>query len=77
MSVQGEMCIAELARSLAKVTGFSGRISYDRSRPDRTLRKLLDVSRLAAMGWRSKIALEQGIGRTYEWFLQNAGSARR
>ena len=72
-----DVTIAELARSLAKVTGFSGRISYDRSRPDGTPRKLLDVSRLAAMGWRSKIALEQGIGRTYEWFLQNAGSARR
>ena len=51
-----------LLGSLAKVTGFSGRISYDRSRPDGTPRKLLDVSRLAAMGWRSKIALEQGIG---------------
>ena len=72
-----DVSIAELARLLAKVTGFSGRISYDRSRPDGTPRKLLDVSRLAAMGWRSKIGLEQGIGRTYEWFLQNAGSACR
>lgn len=72
-----DVSIAELAGLLAKVTGFSGRISYDRSRPDGTPRKLLDVSRLAAMGWRSKIGLEDGIGRTYEWFVQNVVSARR
>src|SRR5690349_17308481 len=61
--------IAELAELLAKVTGFPGRISYDRSRPDGTPRKLLDVSRLKALGWQSTIPLEDGIRRTYDWFL--------
>jgi nucleoside-diphosphate-sugar epimerase len=70
-----DVSIAELADLLARVTGFSARISYDRSRPDGTPRKLLDVSRLAAMGWRSHIGLEDGIRRTYQWFLQNAASA--
>lgn len=69
-----DVSISELAGILAKVTGFSGRISYDRSRPDGTPRKLLDVSRLAAMGWRSSIGLEDGIRRTYQWFLQNSAS---
>jgi nucleoside-diphosphate-sugar epimerase len=72
-----DVSIAELADLLAKATGFSGRISYDRSRPDGTPRKLLDVSKLARMGWRSQIGLEDGIGRTYDWFLQNVSSARR
>jgi nucleoside-diphosphate-sugar epimerase len=72
-----DVSIAELADLLAKATGFSGRIGYDRSRPDGTPRKLLDVSKLARMGWRSQIGLEDGIGRTYDWFLQNVSSARR
>jgi nucleoside-diphosphate-sugar epimerase len=70
-----DVSIAELAGLVAKVTGYSGRIGYDRSRPDGTPRKLLDVSRLAAMGWRSNIGLEDGIRRTYQWFLQNVVSA--
>ena len=70
-----DVSIAELAGILAGVTGFSGRTRYDRSRPDGTPRKLLDVSRLAAMGWRSNIGLEDGIRRTYQWFLQNTASA--
>ena len=72
-----DVSIAELAGLLAQVTGFSGKITYDRSRPDGTPRKLLDVSRLAAMGWRSKIGLEKGIETTYKWFLENVQSARR
>jgi GDP-L-fucose synthase len=71
-----DVSIAELAALLAKATGFSGRITYDRSRPDGTPRKLLDVSRLAAMGWRSNIGLEDGIGQAYEWFIENVASAR-
>jgi nucleoside-diphosphate-sugar epimerase len=66
-----DVSIAELAGMLAKVTGFSGRIAYDRSRPDGTPRKLLDVSRLKALGWQSSIPLEEGIGRTYDWFLEH------
>jgi GDP-L-fucose synthase len=66
-----DISIAELAGILAGVTGFSGRIRYDHSRPDGTPRKLMDVSRLAALGWQSSIRLEDGIRQTYEWFLEN------
>lgn len=67
-----EVTIAELAQMLAGVTGFSGRIVYDPSRPDGTPRKLLDTTRLESMGWRPTIRLEEGLSRTYQWFLENA-----
>ena len=66
-----DMSIAELAALMAKVTGFSGKITYDRSRPDGTPRKLLDVSRLAGLGWQSSITLEDGIRQTYSWYLEH------
>ena len=66
-----EVSIAELADMLAEVTGFSGRIRYDQSRPDGTPRKLLDVSRLARLGWQSNIRLEDGIRETYGWFVDH------
>ncbi len=72
-----DISIAELAGMLAKATGFAGRISYDRSRPDGTPRKLLDVSRLAALGWRSSIRLEDGIRQTYKWFLEHVAGEHR
>ena len=67
-----EVTIAELAQMLAGVTGFPGRIVYDPSRPDGTPRKLLDTTRLESMGWRPTIRLEEGLSRTYPWFLENA-----
>jgi nucleoside-diphosphate-sugar epimerase len=67
-----DISIADLAGMMAEVTGFSGRIAYDPSRPDGTPRKLLDVSKLAAMGWRSSMPLEEGVRQTYAWFLHNA-----
>jgi len=66
-----DVSIMELAHMIAKVTRFEGRITNDPSKPDGTLRKLMDVSRLAEMGWRASINLEKGIHDTYEWFLQN------
>ena len=69
-----DIAISELAKIMAEVTGFRGRISYDRSRPDGTPRKLLDVSRLAGMGWQSSIGLEDGIRRTYRWFRDQLSS---
>jgi nucleoside-diphosphate-sugar epimerase len=66
-----DISIAELAEMLAKVTGFSGRIAYDRSRPDGTPRKLLNVSRLSALGWKASISLEDGVRQTYRWFLDH------
>jgi len=64
-----DVSIMELARMVAAVTGFRGRITNDPSRPDGTMRKLMDVSRLADMGWRAKIDLQEGIADTYRWFL--------
>ena len=66
-----DVTILDLARKVAAVTGFKGRISTDPTKPDGTLRKLMDVSRLAAMGWSSKIGLDEGIAETYAWFLTN------
>lgn len=63
--------IRELAEIIARVTGFTGRITFDASKPDGTPRKLMDVSRLKALGWRANIRLEDGLRDTYKWFLQN------
>jgi GDP-L-fucose synthase len=74
-----DLTIAELADLVARVVGFKGQIRYDRSKPDGTPRKLLDVSRLHALGWRHRIALEQGIRQTYDWYREQAkeGAERR
>lgn len=66
-----DVTILELAQKVAAVTGYAGRISTDPTKPDGTLRKLMDVSRLAGMGWSAKIGLDQGIAETYAWFLSN------
>jgi GDP-L-fucose synthase len=60
--------IAELARLIAEVIGFKGRFVFDSSKPDGTPRKLLDVSKLTALGWRPRIDLETGIRQTLEWY---------
>ena len=70
-----ELSIGDLARSVASVVGFEGAIRFDSSKPDGTPRKLLDSSRLSAMGWNAKISLEEGLGFTYDWFLRNASPA--
>ncbi|WP_171208116.1 MULTISPECIES: GDP-L-fucose synthase [unclassified Ruegeria] len=72
-----DVSIAELAAMVAKTTGFTGRIAQDVSKPDGTLRKLMDVSRLADMGWRAGIGLEDGIRETYAWFLDQADTEIR
>jgi len=64
-----DISIRALAELVARITGFTGKIIQDTSKPDGTMRKLMDVSRLAQMGWTSSIALEDGIRGTYEWFL--------
>ena len=70
-----DLTIAELAETMAKVVGFAGRFVYDASKPDGTPRKLLDVSRLAALGWQARIPLEDGLRRTYDWYKANARAA--
>lgn len=71
-----DVSIFELAQMVAKVTGFAGEILTDPSKPDGTMRKLMDVSRLARMGWNAQISLEQGLSETYDWFLKNAENIR-
>lgn len=61
--------IAQIARMVADVTGFKGAILFDATKPDGTMKKLTDVSRINAMGWKAKVALEQGLASTYAWFI--------
>jgi GDP-L-fucose synthase len=67
VGVGRDVTIGELARIVAGVTGFSGEIALDTSRPDGTPRKLLDVARLTALGWQARIGLKEGIASTYQW----------
>lgn len=71
-----DVSILELAQLVAGVTGFTGEIKTDPSKPDGTMQKLMDVSRLSAMGWDAKIELERGIEETYRWFLDNHSNIR-
>jgi GDP-L-fucose synthase len=68
--------IRELAGTVAQVTGFAGRLAWDSTKPDGTPRKLLDVSRLAALGWRASIGLEDGLRDTYRWFIDHRAEVR-
>ncbi|NWK49274.1 GDP-L-fucose synthase [Acinetobacter sp. SwsAc7] len=68
--------IRELAETVAKVTGFQGRLEFDATKPDGTPRKLMDVSRLADLGWKASISLEDGLRDAYQWYLNNIDSAR-
>lgn len=69
--------IRELVETVAKVVGFDGEIEFDVTKPDGAPRKLMDVSRLKALGWQAKIELEQGLTLTYEWFLANQDNFRK
>jgi GDP-L-fucose synthase len=71
-----DVSIAELAGIVREVVGFEGEITWDRSKPDGTPRKLLDVSRIHATGWRHRTGLREGIERTYRWFVDNAERLR-
>jgi GDP-L-fucose synthase len=65
-----DISIADLARLIARVVGYSGRVAFDTTKPDGTPRKLLDTSRLHAAGWTHRIGLEEGIRSTYQWFKE-------
>ncbi|HXZ02272.1 MAG TPA: GDP-L-fucose synthase [Stellaceae bacterium] len=71
-----DVSIRELAGLIAEVVGFTGGFRYDTARPDGAPRKLLDVSKLAAMGWRPRIGLREGLADAYRWFLANAAPKR-
>ena len=68
--------IRELAETVARVTGFTGRLVFDTDKPDGAPRKLLDVSRLAALGWRPQIGLEEGLRDAYAWYVENRADVR-
>jgi GDP-L-fucose synthase len=66
-----DVSIRELAELICEVVGFKGGLAWDKSKPDGTPRKLLDVSKLRGLGWKPTISLRDGIARTYDWFLKS------
>ncbi|HTT05209.1 MAG TPA: GDP-L-fucose synthase [Steroidobacteraceae bacterium] len=71
-----DVSITDLAQQVAHTVGFSGRLEFDPSRPDGTPRKLLDVSRLTALGWRPRLALREGLAATYAWYREHRHELR-
>jgi GDP-L-fucose synthase len=69
IGVGKDISIRELGNLIRKIIGYEGDVQFDQTKPDGTPRKLLDVSRLKGLGWQSKIPLEEGISRTYQWYL--------
>ncbi len=76
VGVGEDVSIRELAAMVREVVGFNGRIDWDASKPDGTPRKLLDVSKLHALGWQASIPLREGVAATYQWYLQHLASAK-
>jgi GDP-L-fucose synthase len=71
-----EISIANLAKLIAKIVGYNGRISFQLDKPDGTLRKLMDVSRIKKLGWEPKFSLEEGLTQTYSWYKENEAQIR-
>ena len=76
VGVGSDISIRELAELVCRVVGYNGRLVFDTTKPDGTPQKLLDVSRLRALGWQARIGLEEGIRETYQWFLTQESAAR-
>lgn len=72
-----DLTIKELAETIQKIIKHQGEIIWDTTKPDGTPRKLLDVSKMHALGWKHKLNLEQGIQKTYEWFLENVENVKK
>jgi GDP-L-fucose synthase len=72
-----DVSIGELAEMIKDVVGFRGKLRFDSSKPDGTLRKLQDVLRMKELGWVAQVGLRQGIEKTYQWFLQQGDTYRR
>jgi GDP-L-fucose synthase len=77
VGVGEDVTIRELAELIKELVGYEGKIVFDSSKPDGTPRKLLDVERLNALGWRARISLKEGVRATYEWFLENVADPGR
>ena len=69
-----DVTIREMAETMKRVVGFKGELKFDSSKPDGAPRKLIDVSRLTSMGWRYSVDLEDGLKKTYTWYLENEES---
>ncbi|MCE9650963.1 MAG: GDP-L-fucose synthase [Parvibaculum sp.] len=76
LGVGADIAIADLASLVCDIVGYQGALQFDIEKPDGTPRKLLDVSRMAELGWRSRISLSDGIADTYKWFLENVAETR-
>jgi len=72
-----DVTIRDLAETVKEVVGLEGRLVFDSSKPDGTPRKLLDVSRMKALGWQARVPLREGLERTYRWFVEHQGRFRR
>jgi GDP-L-fucose synthase len=72
-----EISIKELTELIAEVTGFTGKINWDISKPDGTPRKVLDSSRINALGWRAKIDFRAGLAETFRWMIANKNTLRK
>jgi GDP-L-fucose synthase len=77
VGVGADLTIAELAALIRRTVGYGGPERFDLRRPDGTPQKLLDISRLSALGWSPRISLEAGLRQTYEWFIENLDHIRR
>lgn len=76
VGVGEDLSIADLARLIAEVVGYPGQIAFDPSKPDGTPRKLLDISKINALGWQARIGLRDGLEATYAWYLSHDGRLR-
>jgi len=72
-----DVTIRELAETIKDVVGYEGGLEFDSTKPDGTMRKLLDVSRAKALGWQAHVSLREGIAKTYSWFLEHQESFRK
>lgn len=71
-----DLTIRQLAETIQKITGHQGEIIWDSTKPDGTPRKLMDISKMHALGWKHKVDLEEGIRLTYDWFVENVGEVK-
>jgi GDP-L-fucose synthase len=77
VGVGTDLSIRELAELICRVVGYDGRLVFDTSKPDGMPQKLLDISRLRALGWQARIGLEEGIRETYRWFLSQREASQQ
>ena len=70
-----DLTIRELAEMVSRITGYEGKILFDTTKPDGTPRKLLDISKLTARGWKATTTLEAGLAQTYEWYSEAVTAA--